>query len=260
MDPEEAAFYILLGLTVSTISSIAGIGGGVFMVPILYHIGLPINAAIGTSKTVIVFVSTASAASYLRRGKVNLKIGMPIMVSGTIGSYLGAYLVPRVPQYYLRILIALFILYYSIRLIYKYFKERSKPSEATTTLPDGHDTAGIRLAYAGALGMIVGITAGLTGTGGGALLMPVLTGFLGMPIHEAVATSMFIMTLGAITATIRHAINGDIIYSVALPMAVGALIGASFIGPRIALRMKPQTLRLTVGVILFIVAVRMLVS
>ncbi len=258
MDPEEAALYILLGLAVSTTASIAGIGGGVFMVPILYHIGLPINAAIGTSKTVIVFVSTASAASYLRKGKVNLKIGLPIMVSDTIGSYIGAYLVPRVPQYYLKILIALFILYYSTRLIYKYFKERNKTNQATTTSPTSLSTPGIRLAYAGALGMIVGIIAGLTGTGGGALLMPVLTGFLGMPIHEAVATSMFIMTLGAVTAAVRHAINGDIVYSVALPMAIGALIGASLIGPRIALNMKPQTLRLTVGVILFIVAMRML--
>ncbi len=256
MDPAEALFYIMLGLAVSTIASIAGIGGGVFMVPILYHIGLPINAAIGTSKTVIVFVSTASTASYLRRGKVNLKVGLPIMISGTIGSYIGAYLVPRVPQAYLKTLIAAFILYYSLRLIYKYFKKEAKP---TTTKTGNDNEKDIRLAYAGILGMVVGIMAGLTGTGGGALLMPVLTGVLKIPIHEAVATSMFIMTLGAATATIRHALNGDIIYSIALPMAAGALVGASLIGPRIALKMKPSTLRLTVGVILLIVAIRMLI-
>ncbi len=44
---------------------------------------------------------------------------------------------------------------------------------------------------------------------------------------------------------------------IALPFAAGALIGAQ-IGPRIALRIKPNTLRLVVAVILIIVAVRML--
>jgi len=156
----------------------------------------------------------------------------------------------------LRRFIGVFILAYSIRLIRGYLKARGGGVGSTgdsmgSPMPPGKQF------LAGFIGMITGLVAGLTGTGGGALLVPAMTMLLGVPIHEAVATSMYSMLLASITAAFRHHLNGDIDYNVAPAFIAGALIGA-FIGPRITLRLKPQTLRLIVASVLLVVAARML--
>ncbi|RLG75642.1 MAG: hypothetical protein DRO14_04385 [Thermoprotei archaeon] len=61
--------YIVLGLLsfiVSTISGMAEIGGGLFMFPIFYFMGLSMNEAIGTSKIIIIFTSLIAPLNYLK--------------------------------------------------------------------------------------------------------------------------------------------------------------------------------------------------
>ncbi len=226
------------------------------MVPLFYFTGSPINVAVGTSKFIIVFISVTSSVVYSRARKVDLRMGSLFMATMIPGSYLGAYLVPVVDPDILRIFIGLFILAYSIRLIYRYIKTRNSRVEGSS---EAHrvELTPVKWVLAGLIGLATGLVAGLTGTGGGAILVPAMTMLLGVPIHEAVATSMYSMLLAAITAAFRHHLNGDIDYGIAPLFLVGAVLGA-IVGPRISLRLKPQNLRLVVAVVLGVVAVRML--
>jgi len=252
--------YVVLGVVVALLSSMAGVGGGVFMVPLFYIVlSKPINVAIGTSKAIIVVISFMSAYTYLRRGRVDLRVGTILLSTTVPGSYIGAYIVGSVNGVLLEYLIAFFILYYSVRLILRSLKEMGEGDASLDTGRTG-DCARLgdsKMLLTVIVGLLTGLIAGLTGTGGGALLVPFMLSLLNMGIHEAVATSMYSMTLAAVAAAIRHYTNGDIDFGTAIPFALGAVIGAQ-LGPRLALRMSAVHLRFVLGVVLIIVSLRML--
>lgn len=260
----EASLLALAGVFIAAISSMAGIGGGVFMVPLFYGIGYPINVAIGTSKFVIVFISVSSALSYSRAGKVDKTLGLLLMASMAPGGYLGAIAVSWANTRVLEILVGALIIYYSLRLLFRGSREYLARRKGYN-LDQGN--AGRRvilhrspkmLALSAVAGFMVGVVAGLTGTGGGALLVPFMVSVLGMKIHEAVATSMYSMLLAAITAVIGHYQNNDISMEAGLPLMLGALAGA-LIGSRVAVRLSPWALRLVVGAVLVMIGLRLIV-
>ena len=71
----EILVYVVNGIVISLFSSMAGIGGGVFMVPLFYFLGLNINEAVATSKFVVTFVSFTASMNYLKSYKVSVKQG-----------------------------------------------------------------------------------------------------------------------------------------------------------------------------------------
>ena len=80
-------FLIVLGFLVGAISSIAGIGGGVFFVPIMVLIFLmPINIAIDTSTFIILISSGAAFFTYLKDKRIAIK---PTLIF-TAFSFLGS--------------------------------------------------------------------------------------------------------------------------------------------------------------------------
>jgi uncharacterized membrane protein YfcA len=103
-------------------------------------------------------------------------------------------------------------------------------------------------------GVTAGLVAGLSGIGGGAILMPVLISVLGLPVHEAVAASMLSIVITSTSGSIVHIANGNVVFNIAIPFALGAVIGAQ-IGSTIASRMRSKTLTTIVGLVLVTVGV-----
>lgn len=84
-----------------------------------------------------------------------------------------------------------------------------------------------------ALGMFVGIMAGLLGIGGGGILVPVLTTifiYQGVPkdsvVHLALGTSMACIALTAFSSMRAHHANGAVVWPLVKVMAVGVIVGA----------------------------------
>jgi uncharacterized membrane protein YfcA len=78
----------LTGLVVGMVSSLAGVGGGVFSIPIMYSIlRFPLKKALGTSSATIVITAVAAVLGYMVRGW-----GNPILPPSTLGyvAYLAA--------------------------------------------------------------------------------------------------------------------------------------------------------------------------
>lgn len=253
--------FIALGVVISIVSTIAGIGGGVFMVPLFYFLGLGISKAVGTSKFVVVFVSLIGSINYMRSRKVLLKTGLLVLLGMIPFSYLGAYLVGAIDKTILKLLVASFLIFYSIRLLYIYVKAKyfGGKQEARDSRDKLEQTSILRTCLMIAIGAFAGLKAGLTGTGGGAIVMPLFLSVLRIPIHYAVATSTFVIFPSAAIAASRHVLDNTVEYSIAIPFTIGAITGAS-IGPRIALSMKPMLLRLVIGAVLLIAGVKMLLS
>ncbi len=254
----ELVVYVLAGFLIGFAATMAGIGGGAFMVPFFYFLGYEINNAVGTSKFVIVFISLFGTLNYIRLKKVPITQGLYILAGMMPASYLGAYLTAFLGSYYLRLVVGLFITYYSLRLIHGFIKHRAGKSGKQENDAD-NDRVYASIPKSIAIGLLSGLVAGLTGTGGGAVNMPLFIGLLGIPVHYAVALSTFTIFPSAVVAAIRHVLNNDVVYSLALPVALGAVVGAN-IGPRVATKLSPQWLRLFIGLVLLYAGARIILS
>jgi uncharacterized membrane protein YfcA len=84
---------IIFGFLIAIAASLTGIGGGVFIVPVLtlLYDFAPANAA-GTSLTVIIFTAAASTANYAKQRRIYWRTGLVLAIATAPGAYLGAWL------------------------------------------------------------------------------------------------------------------------------------------------------------------------
>ena len=95
---------------------------------------------------------------------------------------------------------------------------------------------------------------GLLGIGGGILMVPAFSAWVGLPLKETIATSLACVGILAIPGTITHAAQGDIDWTYALSLAAGVIPGAQ-VGARFTIASDDRTLRYTVGTALAVIAV-----
>jgi uncharacterized membrane protein YfcA len=143
---------------------------------------------------------------------------------------------------YLLLVTAALIGYQAARLAFgKETKER----------PEGHPPARTALAVTG---FGAGFFSGLLGIGGGVVMVPVMSGFLRMPLKRVIGTSLVCIAFMVIPGTIVHAALGHIDWWIVLWLAIGSVPGAA-LGSRWTIRSEERTLRLAVGILLGAVAV-----
>ncbi len=246
--------YMSLGLLIAVAASMAGIGGGVFTVPILLFLGYEPSTAIGTSKFIMVFQTLIAFTNYLRLGKLEWKKGFYMLLGMAPASFIGAYYSALLPSNVLETILGAFVIYYSIRLLYSSIKRMV--SKEKTSYREEKVMIKIQPVKGMIIGVFSGLIAGLTGTGGGAVNMPIFIGILKFPVHSAVALSNFLIFFAAIPAAVAHIAMGVVLYPVAIPWIIGALAGA-FIGSSLAIRMSREKLRLFIGIILLYIGLRM---
>ncbi|MFA4877252.1 MAG: sulfite exporter TauE/SafE family protein [Methanoregula sp.] len=198
--------YICLfftGIVAGTVSGAFGVGGGSLMTPVqfwLYTAGgmdstLATRLAFGTSLAVIIPTMISGALGHHRRGAVDWKAAAPMGLAAIFGGLAGGMAASHIPGGVLRLFFAVFILIMAIRMVWQI-------RECPVCEPGGS------FAWYLVIGFIIGILSGLTGLGGGALLVPILVIFLGYPIHRAVGTSSACLIFSATGAVIAYAING----------------------------------------------------
>src|SRR5215472_1163035 len=92
---------LLTSLAAGTVGAVLGLGGGMLLVPILsIFYGVDMHYAMGASIISVIATSSGAAASYLRTGLSNIRIGLFLAMATVTGALLGATLVglvaPRV--------------------------------------------------------------------------------------------------------------------------------------------------------------------
>ncbi len=113
--------------------------------------------------------------------------------------------------------------------------------------------------------LLIGISAGLLGSlcgvGGGILLMPVFLFLLKMDPNKAVATSLSIVLITALSSTLNNSLSGDkvIDWKLVIPIGIGAAI-ASWFGADLMRQLSNQVIVKTFGVVLIIAGVRALIK
>jgi uncharacterized membrane protein YfcA len=110
------------------------------------------------------------------------------------------------------------------------------------------------------IGIVTGILAGMLGIGGAIIMIPALVFFLGLSQQTAQGTSLAVMLppIGIIAAY-NYYQAGQVNIKYALILAAGFIIG-SYFGSKIALNITPTVLKKIFGILLLIVAAKMLFS
>jgi uncharacterized membrane protein YfcA len=110
------------------------------------------------------------------------------------------------------------------------------------------------------IGIITGIMAGLLGIGGAIIMIPALVFLLGLSQHAAQGTSLAVMLppIGLIAAY-NYYKAGEVNIKFALILAAAFIVG-SYFGSKIALNITPTVLKKIFGILLLLVAAKMLFS
>ena len=81
---------MVLGVFAGALGAIVGIGGGIVIVPVLVlGFGIDIRVAIATSLVAVVATSTAAGSAYVGRGLSNMRLGMTLEITTTLGGITG---------------------------------------------------------------------------------------------------------------------------------------------------------------------------
>lgn len=107
------------------------------------------------------------------------------------------------------------------------------------------------------VGAVGGAFSGLVGGGGGAVMIPLMTGVLHMPQHTAHGTSLVIIAGSAAAAAITYILAGSIEWSLVPALLAGSAAGAYF-GATWARRLPALRLRQLLACFLVAVAARLL--
>lgn len=234
---------MLIGLVSGILSGLFGVGGGIVMTPgIQVLLGTAPIVALATPLPVILPTAIAGALTYRRAGEIDERAALWISVPGIAAAALGAALTDVIDTHVLLVVTAFLLAYQAIGIFRGRRDTGSKPPRAVTAWT-----------YVG-IGLAAGFISGLLGIGGGLIMVPLLAGWLGMPLKRALGTSLLAIVVLVIPGTVVHTALGHIDWAIFAAVTLGAVPGA-LIGARIALGTQERTLRLAVGSFLLIVAV-----
>ena len=256
----EAAIIAIFAIGVGTISSMVGIGGGIFNTPLLMIVFL-LNEqfAPATALVAALFLAVASSIAYWRQNPRPIipKVGLFLAIATVPGSLIGVILRTMIESpYALRLIFGVSLMPVAIKML---FAIRREKGDITSELAqyDMSNLTDKRLIIALVGGFIGGVSAGLLGIGGGAVIVPVLSVMMGLPMHAAVATSMFTMMFTASAGTAMNFANGFINPYYAVSLGVGMLLGAQ-VGSRLASRVDSVQLKRVFGLVLVFPLVKMM--
>jgi uncharacterized membrane protein YfcA len=244
MTPLEAVIGILIGFVSGVLSGLFGVGGGIVMTPgIQVFMGAPPIVALATPLPVILPTALTGAYTYHRAGQVDLRAVAWMAGPGIVGSIAGAALTDVVDVHLLLVVTAVLLAYQAVSIL-RGVRERpdveARRFEATPSMFVG-------------IGLVAGFVSGMLGIGGGLIMVPLLVGWLGMPLKRALGTSLLTIVALVIPGTVVHAMLGHIDWAIFLVLVVGAVPGAR-LGATVALGTRERSLRLLVGSFLLFVA------
>src|SRR5215203_1585592 len=87
----SANIFVLFGMGVAVgfLSGMFGVGGGFLMTPLLIFYNIPPAVAVATGTNQIVASSISGTLAHLRRGTIDIKLGIVLLVGGIVGSAIG---------------------------------------------------------------------------------------------------------------------------------------------------------------------------
>ena len=222
-----------LGFPVGFVLGLLGGGGSILALPIfLYALNEPTQSAIAES---LVVVSIGAGVGFLTKVKagVNLDIAMPFAGLAMTGSFFTAKYATVVPE---AIRLGMFTMFALTSSISMWESAQDKPKAAELqAVPQARvvveigekdpQTKGFS-PQLGAQALGVGALTSMIGAGGGFVIMPALTLVGGIPVKQAVSSSLLIICLNSASAFASYVSEVPLHWNIVLPFAATVATGA----------------------------------
>ena len=220
----------------------AAVGGVAFLYSSVGHAGASPVVIRPTALVLNILVASIGAFQFWRAGHFDWKLFWPFALLSVPAAYLGGYL--QLPALILRILIGLVLLFSAMRLIFR----RGDPPATFPPKPP----------VAVATGAAIGLLSGLTGTGGGIFLTPILIFLKWARIRQAAAVSALFILVNSIAGLFGYFTARGSIPFLGVILAGAAVIGGtlgSYLGSR---HFPVRTISLLLATVLIIAGCKLI--
>lgn len=264
---------ILLGSFTGAILALTGAGGTIIAVPLLiFGLHLVVAEAAPIALLAVCLSSAMGALFAHRKGKVRYRAAGFIAITGVMIAPIGIWLAQKLPDDPLTILFALVLFYVAVDMLRQNKKQNDQEVIVTPDCQSQSSSIPCQLEYtrgrliwtwpcARALafsGAATGFLSGLLGVGGGFVIVPALKKATNLSMQSILATSLAVIALVSAMGVTSAGLMGGVNWSIALPFAVGALIGM-LIGRIFAHHLAGPKLQQGFAVVAMVVSVGMII-
>lgn len=244
----EILVCLLAGAGAGISTGFAGLSAAAFITPMLVgFLNIPVYEAVGIALASDVLASAASSLNYAKQGHLDLKKGRPLLITVfifTIGGSVASYFITRGAlgndvMGFWSIIACIFL---GISFLFRKGAVSTKQVKYVRT----------RKVFAVLCGVYIGLICGFQGTGGGMMMLFVLTSVMRFEFKTAVGTSVFIMAFTALIGAATHfGITG---FPQLLPLSLCVIFTLVFAqwASRLALKLTPRKLNVITGLLLII--------
>jgi uncharacterized protein len=259
--------------------ALLGIGGGLFLVPLLVLVlHLPMKTAVAASLVAVIATSNAGGSKYVDQRITNIRLAMFLEIFTTLGAVAGSVLALYLQDWIMLMGFAALM----INMAWNAFATRQLDDQRisagsfTATEQDAicrrlnlrgqyYDQKAQRdVAYVvtgariGAIiSFLAGIASGLLGIGGGVLKVSAMNRHMNIPMKVAVATSKLMIGITAAVGSLLFYVAGVIHFLLVGPIAIGTTVGAT-LGTMVMNKLSSAALKRTLTVIMLYMAYSMI--
>ncbi len=244
----EALLAAASGGIVGIVLGLIGGGGSILAVPLLvYLVGVTNpHVAIGTSALSVAASAASALIGHARAGTVKWRCALMFAAAGSVGAVGGSTVGKAIDGQRLLFLFAIVLIVVGMTM----FRGRSDPGnpDVVCTRTNAPKVVGF--------GLGSGAFSGFFGIGGGFLIVPGLVASTGMPMLNAISSSLVAVTAFGLTTAASYAISGLIDWPLAAVFIAGGIVG-SFVGGLVSRQLAKKTAVLKTmfaGLIFFVAA------
>ncbi|MBK3736929.1 hypothetical protein FBZ82_105195 [Azospirillum brasilense] len=274
----NALLVLGMGGLVGFLSGMFGVGGGFLMTPLLIFIGVPPAIAVGTQANQLVAASVSGVLAHWRRGNVDVKLGVVMLLGGMVGTVVGVWifsLLQRIGQIDAAITLSYVFFLGTIGTMMMVEASRALIRRRAPTAKRGklhrhmwlhglplkmrfqRSKLYISALLPAGIGAIGGMLVAIMGIGGGFMLVPAMIYLLNMPTGLVAGTSLFqIIFTTAMATLLQAATNQTVDVMLALLLLIGGVIGAQF-GTKAGGRLRGEQARLLLASLVVAVALKL---
>ena len=273
------AVLLAMGAAVGFLSGMFGVGGGFLITPLLIFYNIPPAIAVATGANQVIASSLSGTLAHLKRGTVDIKLAIVLLLGGVVGSSLGAFVFAFLRAFgQLDLIISLMYVVFlgavgglMLTEAVNAIRRSRKGDQPKLKRPGQHNwihRLPLKMRFRASklfvsvipvlgLGAAIGFLASIMGVGGGFIMVPALIYLLKVPTNVVIGTSLFhIMFTTAYTTIVHATFNQTVDVVLALLLMIGGVAGAQY-GTRVGQKLRGEQLRALLGALVVAVALRL---
>lgn len=244
MTPDQLLLLIFAVAVVALLYSCVGHAGASGYIAAMVLAGVSAAAIRPTALVLNIFVACIGAFQFWRAGHFSWKLFWPFAALSVPLAFLGGRI--SLPTHWLKVVLGLTLLYSALRFFIQP-KEESEIREPSMTTALG-------------VGAVLGLLSGLTGTGGGIFLTPLMIFMRWGKTKAVAAVSVMFILLNSISGLLGVISSGQALPSLAWKLVPAAIVGGaigSYLG---STRFSPVIIKRILSAVLIVAAYKLILQ